>query len=128
MAFLLGFSERAFDTILSKLEDGIFKQAAPATAGSATDLKITTDPKLPDGKIGQDYTDAKGASVILQASGGTSDYKWSVAPGSLPAYLELTAKGVLQGKTSQGRRSNQSHCHGNRQSSEDSYKGFQYYD
>ena len=98
MAFLLGFSERAFDTVLSKLEDGIFKQAtpaAPATAAS-TSLTILTDPKLPDGKVGQDYQDLK---LTLKASGGTPDYTWSVSSGSsLPKDLVLDPNGLIHGK------------------------------
>jgi hypothetical protein len=92
IAFMLGFSERLFDTILSSLEGGVFKQT---TKSATTSLTITTAPTLPAGKIGQDY---KALNVTLSASGGTPGYTWSVSPGSsLPKDLVLDTNGVIHG-------------------------------
>ncbi|HEV8487302.1 MAG TPA: putative Ig domain-containing protein [Blastocatellia bacterium] len=55
-----------------------------------TQLTIDTA-SLPDGVIGQDY------SETLKALGGTSPYRWAVRQGSLPAGLEITEAGVIRG-------------------------------
>jgi hypothetical protein len=62
--------------------------AAPVTV---VPLTISTS-TLPAGTIGSGY------STLLQASGGTSPYLWSVTSGSLPAGLSLTsATGIISG-------------------------------
>lgn len=52
---------------------------------------ITIDPVIPPGVVGQPYT------YTLMASGGTAPYVHSLATGSLPAGLSLTAAGLLSG-------------------------------
>jgi Putative Ig domain len=55
-------------------------------------LAITTS-SLPSGTSGSSY------SNLVQASGGTTPYSWSIASGSLPAGLTLTsATGLISGK------------------------------
>lgn len=65
-----------------------------ATRGTAP-LEITspTFMVLPDGKVGEGY------SQILAASGGTSGYRWSLNPGSSswPVGLSLNSTGVISG-------------------------------
>jgi hypothetical protein len=60
-----------------------------------SDLRITTD-ELPAGAIDQPY------SVVMTASGGTLPYTWSIAAGSLPSGLILSANGALGGTATQG--------------------------
>lgn len=58
---------------------------------AATPLGITTS-SLPSGTIGSTYTN------LLQATGGTSPYTWSIASGSLPTGLSLaSATGIISG-------------------------------
>ena len=58
---------------------------------TATPLGITTS-SLPSGTIGSTYTN------LLQATGGTAPYTWSIASGSLPAGLSLaSATGIISG-------------------------------
>ena len=59
-------------------------QAAPSP------LAITSS-TLANGQAGSAYT------AILQASGGTPGYTWSLRSGSLPAGLSLSAGGVISG-------------------------------
>ena len=56
-------------------------------------LTITTTSKLNTGVLGVAY------SQTLQASGGTTPYSWSIAPGSppLPTPLALSSAGVITG-------------------------------
>lgn len=56
-------------------------------------LSITTA-ELSAGTTGVDY------SAILQASGGTGGYHWSLASGQIPAGMQLGMSGLLFGKTS----------------------------
>ncbi len=53
-------------------------------------LKITTT-SLPNGDVGVAY------SATLSATGGTPPYSWSVASGSLPPGLSLSASGTISG-------------------------------
>jgi Putative Ig domain len=56
-----------------------------------TQFGITTS-SLPSSTIGSTYTS------LLQATGGTAPYAWSIASGSLPAGLSLTAAtGIISG-------------------------------
>jgi T5SS/PEP-CTERM-associated repeat protein len=52
---------------------------------------LTSSP-LPDGVIGVSY------SQTLTATGGLANYTWSLASGSLPAGLNLSAAGVISGR------------------------------
>lgn len=95
-----------------------FNYTAPATTGSATltaasvntpsqtaTLSIIVNPALalttttlPAGTISSPYSTAlvaTGGTVI--ATGGSGALKWSVAPGTLPAGLSLSAAGVISG-------------------------------
>jgi uncharacterized repeat protein (TIGR03803 family) len=55
---------------------------------------ITTATDLPSGTVGDAYS-----GVTLQATGGTTPYKWSLAPKSkLPAGLKLGSTGTITGK------------------------------
>jgi len=66
------------------------KLTISATAPVPAALKLTTA-TLANGTVGSSY------SATLQASGGTSPYKWSVASGSLPAGLTLSTTGTISG-------------------------------
>lgn len=57
---------------------------------NASPLQITT-PTLPNGQVGQVY------SNTLTASGGTPPLTWGLSSGSLPNGLNLTTAGVLSG-------------------------------
>jgi hypothetical protein len=91
LAFLLGFSERAFDGILSQLEDKIQSQKSASIPSQATGLNIVVPPNFGDSKVGQGY------DKQLTASGGTSPYKWSLLSGSLPVGLLLDPAGRIKG-------------------------------
>lgn len=104
IALLFGFSERLLDSVLDKLGDkadatqtaASKPQAAPATPPAAAGLTITTDAKLPDGKVGQEYTAAK-----LEVSGPSGNFAWSLPAGSsMPKDLQLAPEGKITGKPS----------------------------
>jgi hypothetical protein len=60
-------------------------------AAAVTPLQITTS-SLSAGQVGVAY------STMLQATGGTTPYSWSITVGALPAGLSLTAStGVISG-------------------------------
>src|SRR3984893_17981101 len=63
--------------------------AAPPTAPAP--LAVTTS-SLPGGTAGSSYP-----ATTLQASGGVSPYTWSLGYGTLPAGLNLAARGALSG-------------------------------
>ncbi|MEZ2347772.1 beta strand repeat-containing protein [Terriglobus sp. RCC_193] len=74
----------------------------PFTVTSTVTLKVnagsTTNPPAlqatgttPDGTVNVPYVS------VLQASGGTSPYNWSITSGTLPAGISLSATGVLSG-------------------------------
>ncbi len=69
----------------------------PETASTQLSLTVTPAPlaitttSLPTGVAGALY------SAAVQATGGTPPYSWSVASGSLPAGLALSAAGVISG-------------------------------
>ena len=89
LTFLLGFSERAFDGILTQLEQ---KVQAQSPGSPEQPLNIGTSSKLPSGKVDEDYAQS------LAASGGTPPYKWSTANGTLPPGLSLDPSGRISGK------------------------------
>ena len=84
IAFLFGFSERAFDSVISALDEKVMSRSPSATepseAGSA--LAITTSTLKP-AQAGQGYTDTLGAS------GGAGSYVWSVTAGAAPKGLKI---------------------------------------
>jgi hypothetical protein len=92
LAFLLGFSERAFDGVLGQLEDKVQSQKAAPTASPATSLSVVVPSSFGDTKVGQAYDQQ------LTVSGGISPYKWTVLSGSLPAGLSLDPTGRIMGK------------------------------
>jgi len=61
------------------------------TIGPASELSITTESPLPDGKVGEPYDQSFGAS------GGKLPYSWSLESGSIPAGLDLSSAGELTG-------------------------------
>ena len=54
-------------------------------------LEILTDTILPDGIVGEPY------SETLLVQGGVGNYSWSVVSGSLPAGLALSSGGLISG-------------------------------
>ncbi|WP_198137590.1 Ig domain-containing protein [Terriglobus sp. TAA 43] len=72
----------------------------PFTVTSTITLKVNTSSSnsslqavgaTPDGTVNVSYV------AVLQASGGTSPYNWSIASGTLPAGLNLSATGIISG-------------------------------
>ncbi len=64
---------------------------ACSIAVSGPALTITSSAVLPTAGVGEQY------SQTLTASGGQAAYQWSLASGTLPNGIALTADGVLQG-------------------------------
>jgi hypothetical protein len=64
----------------------------PGSGGGPGPLSITTT-SLPNGTVGSAY------SQVVQASGGTPSYSWSLVPGqgTLPPGLSLSGGGVITG-------------------------------
>jgi len=62
----------------------VVAEAAPVA------LAITTT-SLPDGTVNQTY------NATLEATGGTENYSWSVASGTLPDGLSLSSAGAISG-------------------------------
>lgn len=91
LAFLLGFSERAFDGILTKLETKLQTPADTPSTQQPAALRIVTAAKLPDGKVGSLYDQR------IVASGGVPPYKWALSAGALPSGLTLEATGRIAG-------------------------------
>jgi hypothetical protein len=68
-----------------------FSQFVPVQ-GSGNPVFVTSPPALPDGVVGTPYAQQ------LQATGGTSPYSWSLAPGSaLAPGLTLSSQGAVAG-------------------------------
>lgn len=82
IAFLFGFSERAFDTVLSQLQDKIVNTGGDGKAAAAA-VTITTESPLSPAPRDKPY------SQVLAASGGSPRYTWSVAAGKLPDGLKF---------------------------------------
>lgn len=61
------------------------------TLGVLAPVIITTTSPLPPGRVGQSY------SLTFAATGGSASYSWSVASGTLPPPLTISAAGVLSG-------------------------------
>jgi len=88
LAFLFGFSERAFNTVLSQLEDKVVNQSNQTSSSKPI---ITTATTLTPGKIGQAY------SASIAATGGKLPLVWSLTSGSLPTGLTLDQSGKIVG-------------------------------
>jgi hypothetical protein len=78
---------------------GYSNVASATTQVSVTPLTISTQ-SLPGGTQNVAY------STSLAVSGGTSPYTWSIASGSLPNGLSLSASGVISGKPTASGTSN----------------------
>jgi hypothetical protein len=91
LAFLLGFSERAFDEILNQLETKLQGTAKTTTAASALRIATTALPLAP---INVPY------QTQLSGTGGQPPYRWTRTQGALPPGLNLvdnTIKGTATG-------------------------------
>jgi hypothetical protein len=90
----LATAGQAGSTTISATQAGV-TGSTPLTVQIAPLTVVTTS--LPDAAQNSPY------SVTLAASGGTPPYTWSLAAGTLPAGLGLTAGGVISGTpTSRG--------------------------
>ncbi|MBI4889841.1 MAG: putative Ig domain-containing protein [Acidobacteria bacterium] len=69
-------------------------QSFNITIGAA--LVITTPTQLPAGTVGVQY------AQTLAATGGTAPYVWTIASGSVPTGLSLSASGALAGTPTTG--------------------------
>ncbi len=79
----------AFYSTLPALRQAV---AARIAGSGGTPLTITTT-SLPAGTVDQRYS-----APVLQATGGTTPYTWSIAPGTLPPGLNLDAStGTISG-------------------------------
>jgi hypothetical protein len=97
VAFLLGFSERAFDGILGQLEDKVQATQAKSNPTQPQSLKITSPSTLNPAKLNQSYRQP------LATTGGKAPYRWILASGKLPDGLQLDQSGQIIGTpTAQG--------------------------
>ncbi len=90
---LRGAFAPAFAGMLAASLSGCGGSGGGPAAGSVTPpatLSVSTM-ALPTGEVGASY------SVTLAASGGTPPYAWTLASGTLPAGLSLTASGAISG-------------------------------
>ena len=67
---------------------------SPSTGGGGASKPSVTTSSVPAGTVGTAY------SEVLQASGGTAPYKWSLKSGGLPKGISLSADGTLSGTPS----------------------------
>ncbi|MGB9255008.1 MAG: putative Ig domain-containing protein, partial [Candidatus Korobacteraceae bacterium] len=75
----------------------IDSEAVPASTTASFSISIQSELAVtsispPAGTVGVNY------STTLAATGGVTPYTWSLASGSLPAGLSLSASGVISGK------------------------------
>ncbi len=91
LAFVLGFSERLFDGILTQLQSKIQAQPAGASAATATELHITSASTLQPATVGTAYAET------LTATGGSPPYIWRSIGGALPDSVALDSSGRLSG-------------------------------
>ncbi|HYW46756.1 MAG TPA: Ig domain-containing protein [Bryobacteraceae bacterium] len=85
-----GAANEVFTTIRSAGYGEVLRGVS-FTPGTTAPLAITSASPLPQGTAGAAY------SQTLAASGGTPPYTWSVASGTLPSGLALSAAGVISG-------------------------------
>jgi hypothetical protein len=71
--------------------NGMYSTKTLSLAIIATTPAITTSSPLPSGVRGVAY------NQTLEANGGTTPYNWTLAGGSLPTGLSLSAAGVISG-------------------------------
>ena len=90
LALVFGFSERAFDTVLSGLENKVVVGQATPAAPAATRPTISTS-TLKDAHVGQPYVDA------LSVAGGTGKFTFVVSGGALPSGIALSKDGQFTG-------------------------------
>lgn len=79
-----------FEVADGSVPQQINRRTLQLVIGETPPLEILTT-HLPAGIVGRPY------SAMLQASGGTPPYHWTLAYGALPAGLSLTPAGALQG-------------------------------
>ncbi|HET8922559.1 MAG TPA: choice-of-anchor D domain-containing protein [Candidatus Acidoferrum sp.] len=105
IALIFGFSERLLDSVLDNLTEKSGSAQSPVTTPplvpkpsegatkSSPVLTITTDSKLIDGRVGDDYT------ARLESLGGTGKVTWALQEGSsLPRDLQMGSDGKITGK------------------------------
>jgi len=90
LALVFGFSERAFDTVLSGLENKVVVGQSTAAAPAAARATISTA-TLKDARVGQPYADT------LSVTGGTGKFTFVVSGGALPVGIELSKDGQFSG-------------------------------
>jgi hypothetical protein len=91
IAFLLGFSERAFDGILSQLDDKVQASQTKNNLIQQQSIKIVSASPLSPAKLNLRY------GQPLVAMGGEAPYKWVLASGKLPDGLQLDQGGQISG-------------------------------
>ncbi len=104
-ALLLGVSERLFNDLVGKLEDGIggAQNSSTAPTGASAGLAIATQARLPAGILSLASNAAAVASDVpsyaqaLEAIGGLTPYAWALTEGDLPPGLELDPLGTITG-------------------------------
>lgn len=90
LALVFGFSERAFDTVLSGLENKVVVgQSTPAAPAAARPTISTAT--LKDARVGQPYADALGVA------GGTGKFTFVISGGALPIGISLSKEGQFSG-------------------------------
>ena len=82
--FTVGVKDSGSPAQTASSQESITISAAPSKLGIATT-------SLGAGKSGSSY------SATLSATGGTPNYTWSIASGSLPAGLTLSSSGTISG-------------------------------
>ena len=93
LAIVFGFSERAFDTVLSGLENYVVgKGNASSTASSASAaLKIDGSKPPPSAAANTPYT------FPFEATGGKAPYTWAIVPPIPLGQFTISQSGVLSG-------------------------------
>jgi len=77
-------------SFIVRVQDGVSSVTKGLSIRIYPQLVIATT-SLPDGDLGMAY------SRTLQASGGTGSYTWSLAAGTLPPGLGISASGIISG-------------------------------
>ncbi|MGA9768516.1 MAG: putative Ig domain-containing protein [Blastocatellia bacterium] len=94
--FISGTPERAgTSSFVIKLTDATGESVNSTLSiiiNPATDVLAFETLSLPDGQVGEDYTET------LKAIGGSSPYRWILTGGKLPDGLQMTEAGVISGK------------------------------